>query len=204
MSISESALSALFQVAVLGGFPFLAYLVYQRWRNKRSLPDICKRVGLQIGQPRYLVYSLVVTAIVVAVLTIETPPLEPFLREGSAQAKFFGLGLTAGSITMALLYGVVQTGFTEELLFRGLIAGSISRRLSVAWANIAQASIFLLPHLAILLFAPELWASLPLVFAAALLLGWLRIKSGSIVGPWIVHASGNVTMALIVATRTAS
>ena len=66
----------------------------------------------------------------------------------------------------------------------------------------SQALLFLLPHLLILRVAPELWPVLPLVFAGALLLGWIRIKSGSIVGPWLMHVSGNVTMALMVAIRT--
>jgi membrane protease YdiL (CAAX protease family) len=56
--------------------------------------------------------------------------------------------------------------------------------------------------LLILLVAPEVWGLLPLVFAGALLFGWVRIKSGSIIGPWLMHASGNVTMALSVAIRT--
>ncbi|MBI4473901.1 MAG: CPBP family intramembrane metalloprotease [Acidobacteria bacterium] len=34
------------------------------------------------------------------------------------------------------------------------------------------------------------------VFIGALVFGWIRIKSGSILGPWLMHASGNVTMAL--------
>ena len=57
---------------------------------------------------------------------------------------------------MAFLNGAVQTAFTEELLFRGLIAGSLSRRLPVLWANLAQAAIFFLPHLLILLVVPEM------------------------------------------------
>jgi membrane protease YdiL (CAAX protease family) len=202
MSITDSVSTALLQLIVLGGVPFLAYATYERRRHKHSLREIRKRAGLQFGQPRYLLYSLALTAIVVAALLVWTPPLEPLTREGSAQAKFAGLGLTAGSIAGALLYGAVQTGLTEELLFRGLIGGMISRRLSMIWANTAQGFIFLLPHLTILLFAPELWAVLPIVFAAALLLGWLRIKSGSIIGPSIVHGSANVTMALIVSART--
>ena len=67
-----------------------------------------------------------------------------------------------------------------------------------------QAAIFLLPHLAILSFAPELWGILPIVFVGALMFGWIRIKSGSILGSWLMHASGNVTMALMVAVRTSS
>lgn len=202
MSITYSAVSALVQFILLGGLPFLAYAAYQRWRHKRPFAETCKRAGLQLGEPRYLLYSLAAAAVLVAVLVIRTPSLEPFLREGSAQSGFAGLGLNVWSVAMALLYGVVKTGLTEELLFRGLIAGSLSRRLSLMWANLLQALVFLLPHFAILLFAPELWALLPVVFAAGLLLGWLRIKSGSIVGPWLLHSSGNVAMALIVATRT--
>ena len=133
-----------------------------------------------------------------------SPPLDLFTREGSAQRQFVGLGLSGSALLLAFFHGVVQTGLTEELLFRGLIAGSLSRRLSVFWANGAQASIFFLPHLLILYVMPEAWALLPLVFAGALTFGWLRIKSGSIVGPWLMHASGNVAMALSVAIRTAT
>lgn len=103
-----------------------------------------------------------------------------------------------------MIYGVVKTGFAEEFLFRGLIAGSLSRRLSFHRANIVQALIFLSPHLAILFFMPEMWPILPLVFFGALVLGWLRIKSGSIFAPWLVHASVNITMGLSIAIRTAA
>ena len=32
--------------------------------------------------------------------------------------------------------------------------------------------------------------------------GWLRIKSGSFFGPWLIHAAANVTTCLSVAGRT--
>lgn len=97
----------------------------------------------------------------------------------------------------------VKTGFAEEFLFRGLIAGSLSRRLSALWANVAQSLIFLAPHLLVLTFAPEMWGILPIVFAGALFTGWIRMKSGSIVGPWLLHAIANFTMGLSVAVRSA-
>jgi membrane protease YdiL (CAAX protease family) len=138
---------------------------------------------------------------VVAVLVIWTPPLEPLTRPGSAQHQFVGLGLTATALALALLNGAVQTAFAEELLFRGLIAGSFSRKLPLRWANFAQAGIFLLPHFGILAVAPEVWGILPVVFVGALWFGWIRIQSGSILGSWLMHATGNVTMALLVASR---
>ncbi len=106
---------------------------------------------------------------------------------------------------MALLYGVVKTGFPEELLFRGLIAGSLSRRLSIFWANLWQACIFLIPHLLVLRIMPEMWVwgILPIIFAGSLFLGWVRIRSGSIIGSWLIHAAGNVAICLSVAIRTA-
>jgi membrane protease YdiL (CAAX protease family) len=74
--------------------------------------------------------------------------------------------------------------------------------MSLTSANLTQAVIFLLPHFAILWIMPEMWPVLILVFAGALFTGWIRIRSGSIVGPWLLHGAANVTMALSVAART--
>ena len=204
MVLVYAALSALLNLVVLAGFPFLGYFIYQKWRRKRGFREIARRAGLQLGESRYIGYCLALTLVVVAVLVIWPPPLEPFVRQGSAMRSFAGLGLGAPSIVMALLYGMVKTGFAEEFLFRGLIAGSLSRRLSLLRANVVQALIFLAPHLLILFIMPEMWGLLPLVFAGALFKGWVRIKSGSIIGPWLFHGGLNVTMALSVAIRTAA
>ncbi len=201
-SVVDDAISALVQFALLGGVPFLGFLIYQRWRCKLAFREIARLAGLQLGQPRYLLYSLAFALVGNVALVIWPPSLEPLTRQGSMLRHFIGLGSGLPAITSALLYGAFQTGFTEELLFRGLIAGSFARRLPLVWANLAQALIFLLPHLAILLIAPEMWGLLPFVFAVMLLLGWVRIKSGSIIGSWLIHASGNVTMAVVVAIRT--
>jgi membrane protease YdiL (CAAX protease family) len=202
MMLADAAVTAALQLVVLGVMPVLAFWLYHRVRHKRTFADVAARAGLQLGETRYLAHGIAMALSGVGVLLIWTPPLEPMTRQGSAQHQFVGLGLGLQSFALAFLHGVVQTGLSEELLFRGLIAGSLSRGLPFLWANLTQAAIFFLPHLAILFVAPEAAAILPLVFAGALVLGWLRIRSGSILGPWIVHASGNVTMALIVAART--
>jgi membrane protease YdiL (CAAX protease family) len=206
MSLIDAAISAFLQAAVLGGVPLLAYVIYQKLRHKRSFEESARRAGLQLGTPRYLVYSLAFAllgiSLIVLVFVVWSPSLEPFTRQGSAQRPFAGMGMSMSAIVLALLNGGVQTGFAEELLFRGLIAGSLSRRLPLVWANVLQASIFLVPHFLILLVMPEMWPVLPLVFLGALLFGWVRIKSGSILGSWLMHASANITMALTVAVLT--
>jgi membrane protease YdiL (CAAX protease family) len=198
----DAIVSALLQVTLLAGVPYLGYYLYQKWRHHRPFSEIARRAGLQRCAWRYLACSVAFALAGVLLIVLGAPPLEPLTREGAAQRQFVGLGLTGPAVTRAIFYGAVQTAFAEELLFRGLIAGSLSRRLHILWADALQALIFLLPHLLILLVAPEVWGLLPLVFTGALLFGWVRIKSGSIIGPWLMHASGNVTMALSVAIRT--
>ena len=204
MLLANAALSALVNLLVFAGLPFFAYFVYQEWRHKRAFGEILRRAGLQLGAGRYLAYSAAFACAGVAILVLWPPPLDPLVRKGSPQRPFVGLGLGGPAVLMALLYGVVQTGFPEELLFRGLIAGSLSRRLPLLWANLGQALIFFIPHLLVLTVMPEMWGILPIIFAVALFCGWVRIKSGSIFGSWLLHASGNVAMCLSVAIRTAT
>jgi membrane protease YdiL (CAAX protease family) len=201
--LANVGISALVNLLVLAGLPFLLYFAYQKWRYKRGFGEVARRAGLRLGEARYVGYSLAFALAGVAILVIWPPPLEPFLRPGSPQQSFQGLGLAA-ALPMALLYGVVKTGFTEELLFRGLIAGSLSRRFSLLWANVVQALIFLIPHLLVLRIMPEMWGILPVIFASALFVGWVRIKSGSIIGGWVIHASANIAICLSVAIRTAT
>ena len=201
--LAAAAISALLNLLVLAGLPFLLYFAYQKRYHKRGVGEVAQRAGLQLGEGRYVGYSLVFALVVVATLVIWPPPLEPFVRNGASQQPFQRLGLRGVALSMALLYGVVQTGFSEELLFRGLIAGSLSRRFSFLWANLGQALIFLVPHLLVLRIMPEMWGILPIIFASSLFLGWVRIRSGSIIGPWLIHASANVAICLSVAIRTA-
>jgi membrane protease YdiL (CAAX protease family) len=202
MPLVDAVLSAFINVIILGVIPFGAFYLVHRWRHKTAFKEVVHRAGFRLGETRYIWYCLGFSAVLVVLLLVWPPSIEHYSREGSPQRDFVGLGLTAESTAMALLYGVVKTGFPEELLFRGLIAGSLGRRLPPVWANVLQAFIFFLPHLAVLTFMPEFWPVLPLVFVGALFLGWVRTKSGSFYGPWLVHAAVNVTVCLSVAIRS--
>jgi membrane protease YdiL (CAAX protease family) len=197
----EALASTFVNLVVLAGIPFAVYAVYHRLRHRRSLAESGRRAGLQVGDPRYLLPALAAAAVSVAALAAWHPD-EAMVRDGSAMQAFDGLGAGGATLVLALLYGVLKTGFSEELLFRGLIAGSLGRRLPLWGANLLQGLVFLVPHLFVLKVMPELWPLLPIVFAASLLMGWLRIRSGSILGPWLIHAAANVTTALGVALRT--
>lgn len=200
--LADVAAATLANLVVLAAVPFGLYYLVQRIRHGRSLGEVARRAGLQVGEVRYLLYCVPIALVVVAGLLLWSPPLEPLTREGSATHHFAGAGLGSSTFLAALLYAGVETGFSEELLFRGLIAGSLGRRLPLLQANLLQALVFFLPHLLILFVMPGAWGVLILVMAGALLMGWVRIRSDSVLGPWLLHASGNLAVALLVAART--
>jgi hypothetical protein len=117
--LQSAAVSALAQVLLLGGVPLFGYWIWQRRRYKRTFGETARRAGLQLGKPRYLVYSLLFAAASAAFLVIWPPPLEPLIRQGSMYRQFAGLGLGGQAIAMAFLYGVVQTG--QDLAGRAAI-----------------------------------------------------------------------------------
>lgn len=101
--LADAVLSAILNVVVLAGIPFLVYFLWHRLRHKRGLGEVARRAGLQVGEAKYIWYSALFAAVSVAALLVWSPPLDSFTREGSPQRAFVGLGLTGTSIAMALL-----------------------------------------------------------------------------------------------------
>jgi len=182
--------------------PMGAYLAWHRFRHGRELGEILDRAGLRLGETRFLVPAGGMSLLVLVAAVVWHPSPEVMGREGMASSLFVGAGLGGRTWLAALLYGVVQTGFCEELFFRGMVTGSLARRMPDRAANLVQAGIFLLPHLLVLQVAPTLWPLLGVIFVVSLVKGWLRMESGSMVGPWMIHATGNVTTALVVASQS--
>ncbi len=97
------------------------------------------------------------------------------------------------------VYPLVTSALCEELLFRGLIAKWLIRRLGFGWGNALQTALFLAPHLLLVHFFAEsshaaLYASAGLTIAPmAWLAGWAmhRFDEGSIFTPWLIHAGLN-------------
>jgi membrane protease YdiL (CAAX protease family) len=190
-------LVAALQNLIVFVIPVLIYAVVVRWRAKLRSSEITTRLGLVGGKHRPLLWALgacVPVAMVGAWASAQTKGFE-----GSMLAPFIEAPPSLFVFGSIFNYCVLATGFPEELLFRGLIAGVLFRRRSFWIANLIQALIFVLPHLLLLFVAPELWmlaVSLPL--GLGLLLGWLRHTSGSIWPGVIVHAVSNAAGALMV------
>jgi membrane protease YdiL (CAAX protease family) len=192
MSLGQAAANA----ALLDS-PVAIYAVVVHFRGRLPAAEIARRLGLKRGTLSPYLYAIVAALVGGAVGIWASSWTSGF--KGSTIAPFVGAAPSARLIAGVFFYGVVATGFPEELLFRGLIAGVLFRRTSFWKANTLQAAIFTLPHLLILIVAPRLWPLILCVpFGMALVQGWLRRISDSIWPGVIVHAVSNMAGALAV------
>jgi membrane protease YdiL (CAAX protease family) len=190
-------LGAALQNAAILGSPAAIYAVALGWRGRLPLTDIAARLGLTRGKLGPLLIALAVSVPTCAFAAVASAWTRGV--QGSMLEPYVGVRPTGAVIQSIVYYGLIATGFSEELLFRGLIGGALFRRLSFWRANVVQSAVFTLPHLLILLAAPQLWALATLApFSFGLFAGWTRHTSGSIAPGVLVHASGNIATALAV------
>ncbi len=199
-SLSSSLTTAAVSLVVAG-----LYLLVVGLRGKVSWSEAWQRTGLVPGSARWwwLALGILLPWLGYVKLTYGWAPVTA-ADTSSPYRVLLGQGLNPPVILAAFTYGLVASGLGEELLFRGLIAGALGRRMRLWKANLAQAAIFLAPHCLILLVKPDLWFLLPVgVFGLALITGWLRLRSGSIGPGIIVHGVGNALVGLLAATSNA-
>jgi membrane protease YdiL (CAAX protease family) len=77
----------------------------------------------------------------------------------------------------------------EELLFRGVLQGAASRAYGPVAGVCLSAAAFAIAHIPVYGLA-----TLPLAFAAGLMLGWLRWWSRSLAAPAVVHAIADLAL----------
>jgi hypothetical protein len=101
-----------------------------------------------------------------------------------------------------LLIHLLAVALPEEVFYRGYIqarlAGLFSRRIrflgvDLGWHVAVTSALFALSHL-VAIPAPFRLA----VFFPGLLFGWLRLRTGSLVAPVLLHAASNVLLAFLV------
>lgn len=91
------------------------------------------------------------------------------------------------------MLAIVVAPLIEELLFRGVLLSAWLRRLPVAWAVAATATLFALVHLPDLKY---LWYGLPNLAMLGVAFAWLRLKSGSLWPAVVAHGMNNLVSLL--------
>lgn len=177
---------------VLYCVPAIVYLVVQSRRADVTFALARQRLGATWGSPSAYGWAalLLVPLLLAGWLAIVAIPVDVLEAPGVSIARITSVGVGIG---------VVLRAIGEEVLFRGLLGGVFMRRLGFVRGNLLQATVFIVPHLLLLLIDIRTWPVIPVQFAAGWLLGWLRHKAGSFVPGALVHAISNVAAGLIVA-----
>ena len=112
-----------------------------------------------------------------------------------AGSQFAGMGLNG--IPLALMYGYIRTGLSEEIVFRGFILKRIQNRFGFIIGNTVQAILFGLLHgIPFGLVTQNIFVVVCLTIlpgAFGWYQGWLNEKrcGGSIVPSWLLHGTMN-------------
>jgi membrane protease YdiL (CAAX protease family) len=179
--------------------PAFVYAVVARFRAHLSGAELATRLGLRLPHAKYWAAGLGLGLVGGVLSWVMVRSGNSFTDEGSPVHFLVGQKPNADLVWRALLYAFVATGFAEEILFRGLIAGVLFRRVERAWlANVIQGAIFTAPHLLILLLKRDAWRLLWFIFPFSLVLGWLLFRSKSVVPSALVHSLGNFGTAMAV------
>ncbi len=216
MTIYEYVFSALSQVAVVIGVACLIYgfhwLFFRRHLAGQSL---YKYLGLnstrtQIDKVFWAIWFGLTTFAILSII-IEFRFSETFrqmlMSDSSPYGKILKTGFDSTTILKGLIYCFIQASFSEELLFRGLIAKRLFRVLGYFFGNVLQALIFWLMHLIIFrLVAGEWFSFLQLVifatsFSLGIILGFANYRKGGegIAPSWILHGTANFASFLTLA-----
>ena len=179
---------------VLFCLPTIVYLVVQsRGQDRMSrLRTASARAGVSWGSPAGYGWALLVLLLLMLTgwLPLALMPADVQETSNLSIARLTSVGAAVGIALRAV---------GEEVFFRGLLGGVLMRRLSFRWGNLLQATIFLVPHVALLLLDVRLWPLLPAQFAAGWLLGWLRHKTDTFVPGAVLHVIINITVGLLTA-----
>lgn len=94
------------------------------------------------------------------------------------------------ALRVPLMLVVVSVGpVVEEVLFRGVLLSALLRRWRVGWSVAVSSLLFALIHLPGLQYQ---WYALPDLVLLAMMLAWLRLRSGSIWPAVLAHAVNNL------------
>ncbi len=157
--------------------------LYRAWLRRRGTASrqASAAIGLRAGPVRDYAWAALVLVVTAGLgyAALKAIPAGELTRRGV---------VVGAAHSIAGYLALVVDALAEEMLFRGLIAGLLARRLGFLAGNTLQALLFLAPHGLLLLLSPTLWPILPVQLIAGWLLGWLRLRSGSIGPAWLAHA----------------
>ena len=209
-------LSALLQISivlVLGLLFYIAKVFIQKTDQNR--PSFFHYMGIQFSKNQFdrrywIIFLLyIVYGIISCVFLFNYTTLYQNALESGKTPQFIILqsGVTYQAIIAGIIYSFLQSGFSQELLFRGLIAKRLFLQFGAKKGNIIQAVIHCLIYSSFFVLATGQWIFylysyiIIICFFHSLLYGYVnfRKKGEGITPSWILHSCSSFTTFLTLA-----
>ena len=187
---------AIAQVLLFSVIPFIWWLI-----TARKKENFFKWIGFKkIDHKGNAIVTVAVSAALFIIYGLATTFFTKLLSGSitSAGSQFAGKG--ALYIPVAIVYGFIRTGLSEEILFRGFLLKRIAGKFGFMAGNIIQALLFGLMHGIPFGIAS---GNIPVTVIFTLLpgamgfyLGWVNEKKcgGSIIPSWLMHGITNAVV----------
>lgn len=198
MQIINLLINSILQTILFSIIPFIWWLV--SGRKEKSFLDWLglKKLIIKDKTKYFMTFvSIVILFLVLSMLVI------PFFIDKSimATSQFSGQGVSA--LIPALIYAFLQTGFSEELFFRGFLTKRLVNKFGFKLGNIIQSSLFGLMHGLMFISKVGLLSAIITILLTGMigwLMSWINEKqsNGSIISSWLLHGCSN-TLASIIA-----
>src|SRR5690625_1692161 len=159
----QSVIDALAQVVIFAIVPFLYWAIALRKRKSFTQWIGLKKVALH-NKTKALIFSVLSFAILLFSGIILLSVIDD--KTMIANAQFASMGMQ--SILLILIYAIVQTGLSEELLFRGFLLKVFSGWWGFGVGNFIQALLFGLLHGVILFTSLNTFLVISIIIFSAL------------------------------------
>lgn len=187
----QTLISAVIQVILFSLIPFIWWLVTAK--KEKSFFEWTGLKKPETKSPKQLIIWCV--GVAAAFLTLSVFIMAPLSNIETAASGFAGMG--AAALPAILIYAAVQTGLSEEIVFRGFLLKRFASRFGFTAGNIIQSILFGFLH-GVMFFpvtgAPK--AILIILFTGGI--GWCMgfinetKAGGSIIPSWCIHAAANI------------
>lgn len=189
-------LNAIFQVVLFSVIPLIWWLV-----TARKKEHFLKWLGLKKPECKSKT-NLMLLTLFIFVICFLIGQFAIWLRGDVAAAESAYKGMGIAALPCLFIYSYIQTGLSEEILFRGFLLKRLAAKFGFEAANIIQALIFGAIHLTMVWGQVGVAAGIviviyPMIPAAAFAYLNEKKSGGSILPSWIIHGTLNTLTALV-------
>ncbi|KNF07114.1 CAAX protease self-immunity [Gottschalkia purinilytica] len=189
--------SAIIQIILFSIIPFIWWII-----SGRKQLNFFKWLGIKkpiIKDRKKYALTFLLTILLLSFTAFVIVPL--FVNSSNmATSQFRGQGISA--LIPSLIYAFLQTGFSEEIFFRGFLTKRLVAKFGFNIGNIIQGLLFGLVHGAMFVSLSRVLGTIIIILItgiAGYLMGWINEKQsdGSIISSWLLHGCANTIASII-------